>query len=60
MAMKGDRVILGQDGDFIYTGVQAIADRDIDEPVFAADGHGRLGAGLGERIEPGTLSAAHD
>ena len=41
-------------------GVQAVADRHIDEAVLAADRHGRLRALLRQRIEPGSLSAAKD
>ena len=34
--------------------------RNVDQPILAGQRHGRLGAILGERIEPRTSSAAED
>jgi hypothetical protein len=38
----------------------AVRDRDVDEPVFAADGHGGLGALAREGPEAPPLPAAED
>ena len=54
------RIELRQHEDPADAGVQAVADGDVDEPVFAADRHGRLGAAVGERVEPLALPAAQD
>ncbi|MND04858.1 hypothetical protein D3C83_253210 [compost metagenome] len=40
--------------------MQAVADRDVDQPVLAADRHRRLRPQLGERKEARSLSAAED
>ncbi len=40
--------------------VQAVADRNVDEPVFAADRNRRLRSGVGQRKEPGATAAAED
>ena len=54
------RIELRQDEDPPDVGVQAVADRDVDQPVLAADRHRRLRAVLREREEPGSLAAAED
>jgi len=54
------RVELRQHEDAPQVGVQAVADRHVDEPVLAADRDRRLGAQLGERMEARTLAAAED
>ena len=51
---------LRQHEDAPDAGVQAVADRDVDEPVLAADRHGRLGAAVGEGVEALALPAAQD
>ena len=53
-------VELRQHEDAPDAGVQAVADRDVDEPVLAADRHGRLRAAVGEGVEALTLPAAQD
>jgi hypothetical protein len=40
--------------------VQAVADRNVDEPVLAADRHGRLRSRMRQREEAGALAAAKD
>ena len=40
--------------------MEAVADRNVDQPVLAADGHGRLGPVLRERKQARSLSAAED
>ncbi len=51
---------LRQHEDAPDAGVQAVADGDVDEPVLAADRHGRLGAAVGEGVEALALPAAQD
>jgi hypothetical protein len=60
MTVQGSGIKLGQNGDLINAGVQAIADGDIDEPVFSGNGHGWLGPQFGEGIQPRTLAASHN
>ena len=52
------RVELRQDEDPPDVGVQAVADRDVDEAVLARNRHRRLRSELGQREEPRALSAA--
>ena len=52
------RVELRQDEDPPDVGVQAVADRDVDEAVFARNRHRRLRSELRQREEPRALSAA--
>ena len=54
------RVELRQHEDPADVGVQAVADRDVDEAVLAADRHRRLRAELRQRKQPRALSAAED
>ena len=42
------RVVLGQDDDVVDVGVDAVGQREVDDPVLAAERHGRLGALLGQ------------
>ena len=44
VAMQRHAVELRQHIDRAQAGVEAIADRDIDQPIFPAQRHGRLGA----------------
>ena len=60
MAVQGGRVELRQQEDAVDPRIQAIADRDIDQPVFAGQGHRRLAPFLGEGIEARASAAAHD
>ena len=53
-------VELGQKVHPLEPGVEAIRDGDIDQPIFANQGHRRFGALLGQRKEACALSAAHD
>jgi hypothetical protein len=45
------RIELRQHEDPADVGVQAVADRDVDQPVLAGDRHGRLRAELRQRKE---------
>ena len=53
-------VELGQHIDVADAGVEAVADGDIDQPVFAAERDGGFGAVLGQGEEPFARAAAHD
>jgi hypothetical protein len=46
------RTILGEDQHVEYAGVDAVAQGKIDDPVFAGEGYGRLGAFGGQRGQP--------
>ena len=54
------RVELRQDEDAADIGVQAVADRDVDQPVLAGDRHRGLRSELCEREEPGSLAPAEN
>ena len=47
VAVQRDRVVLGQDGDPIDAGMQAIADGNIDQAIFPCQRNGRFGPQLG-------------
>src|SRR6185503_21377830 len=51
-------VELGQNEDSADVGVQAVADRNVDQAIFAGDRHGGLRTQLREREEARTLPAA--
>ncbi len=53
-------VELREDVDAVQAAIDAVGDGDVDEAVLARHRHGRLGADLGEGIEPRALSAAED
>jgi len=55
MTMQRGGHVLAQDKDAIDTGIDAIADRNVDQAVRAAQRHGWLGTLLGERVETGPL-----
>ena len=58
--VQRSRVELGEQIDAAQTGVDAVGDRDIHQPVFAGQRHGRLGALAGDRKQTGALAATHD
>ena len=51
------RLILGQNTHSVDAGVDTVAQRKIDDTVFAAEGNGRLGGFLRQNLEPTALSA---
>ena len=53
-------VELRQHEHALETGVQAVADWDVDQPVLAADRHRRLRSHVRERKEPRAAAAAED
>ena len=61
MPVERRRVELRQDVDPLEPGVQTVAERNVDQPVLAADRHRRLRAMVGEWEEPSAAAAAeHD
>jgi porphobilinogen deaminase len=53
-------VELGEYEDLVDSRVQAVADRDVDETILAADGDCRLGALLRQREQSLTLSSSEN
>ena len=51
------RLILGQNTHSVDAGVDTVAQRKIDDTVFAAEGNGRLGGFLRQNLKPAALSA---
>ena len=60
VAVERRRVELREHEDAPQVGVQAVADRHVDQAVLAADRHRRLRAMLREREEAAALAAAED
>ena len=52
MPIERGRVELRQNVDSLDLRVDAIADGDIDQAIFGAEGNGWLGAKFGKRVEP--------
>ena len=48
---------LNDDVDRMDAGVDEAAQHEIDDPIFPAEGHRRLGSFLGERVEARPLAA---
>ena len=59
MIQRG-RIELRENENLLEARVQTIADRDIDQPVLAADRHGRLRSQLRQGKEPGPLAPTED
>ena len=60
VAVERRRVELRQHEDPLEVGVQAVADRDVDQPVLAAERHRRLRAHVGQREEARAAAAAEN
>jgi hypothetical protein len=56
--VEGCRVELGQDKDAVDVRVEAVADRDIDDPILASQWNCRFAAQLCQRIESLTATTA--
>ena len=54
------RVVLGQDDDVVDVRVDAVRQREVDDPVLAAERDGRLGALLGQDRQALALAAGKD
>jgi hypothetical protein len=57
VAIQGDGFILGQNVDPPDVGVDAVAEGEVDDPVNAPKGNGRLRPILGQGVEPLPLSS---
>src|SRR5262249_60715263 len=60
VAVERRRIELRKNENPAHIGVQAVADWDIDQAIFAADRHSGLRAELRERKQPFALTAAKD
>lgn len=60
MAVERGGVELREDVDLGQAAVDAVGHGHVDQAVGAADGHGGLGALLGQREQPGARAAAQD
>ena len=60
VAVERLTVELGEHVDLLDPRVDAVAHRDVDQPVFSTQGHGRFGPGGGEGLQAGTGTAAQD
>jgi hypothetical protein len=57
MTVERMRFVLDQDGHLPQAGVQAVAQREIDDAIFPAERHRRFRALLGKRIQAFALPA---
>ena len=60
MSVQRNGIELGQDSDAVDVGVDTVADGDVDQTVFAGDGHSRFGALFGQRVQARAAPTAHD
>jgi hypothetical protein len=60
VVIKGLGFVLGQHDDLVNSGVDAVAQCKVDQPINAAEGNRRFGAVSGEGHEPLTSPASHD
>jgi hypothetical protein len=60
MSVEGGGIELRQDEDSPDVCVKAVADRNVDQPIVAANRDGRLRALRGEREEAQSLASAQD
>jgi len=58
--VQGGGVELRKQVNLVVAGVDAVADGDVDEAVFATERDGGLATVFGERVEPAAAAAAHD
>ena len=60
MPQQAVRLVLGQDGDAADVRVDAVRQDEIDDAELAAEEHRRLGAPVGQLLEPAAASAGED
>ena len=60
MAIEAVALVLGQDDDLEVAGVGEVGQREVDQPVAAAERDGRLGPVVGQREQPLALSPGQD
>ena len=57
VAVEALRLVLRQDEDAAKVAVDAVGKGEVDDAIESAEGHGRLGAIAGERVEASALAA---
>jgi hypothetical protein len=60
VVIQGGRIELSQYENFVQSGVDAIADGNVDQPIFSAQWNRRFGSVLGQREETLSRSAGED
>src|SRR6516162_6341425 len=60
VAVQAARFELGEHQNFAQPAVDAVGESEVDDPVIAAEGHGRFGAVARERLEACPLAAGQD
>jgi hypothetical protein len=60
MPVERLRVVLRQDEDSVNAGIDAVADRDVDQSILAAQGHGGLRPDEGQWKQPGPFSTSQN
>ena len=60
VVVEGARPVLRHDADARDVGVDAVAEREVDDAVAAAEDHGRLRALFAQHAEPVALTAGQD
>jgi hypothetical protein len=60
VAVQRDREKLGQHRDAVNGRINTIADGDVDQTIFAADGHCGFGAQFCQGVQAGTPTAAQN
>jgi hypothetical protein len=60
VSMKGGSVKLCKNENPVDVGIDAIADRDIDESILSGERDCRFAALLRQRMQPGATTTAHD
>ena len=60
MRVQAQRLVLGQDTYGINPGIDAVAERKIDDPVLPAKRHGRLGHFFCQHTQPAPLTACQE
>jgi hypothetical protein len=60
VAREAHRLVLGEHQDFANAAVEAVRQREVDNPVDAAERHGRLGAIAGEGFKARSFAAGQN
>ena len=60
MFVQRRRIELCQNEDLVHIGVQAVADRNVDDAILSSQRNGGFAPLFSQRIEPRAPAAAHD
>jgi len=60
MPVERSRIVLSEDEDLIDSGVDTVANGNVDQPILAAEGNGGLGANQCQREKASSLAASQD